>query len=186
MKRRPGLLAALSLALPLLAAPGPARAASSDDIIWMRVEVSRPGDDRAHVKVNLPLSLIEVVVDSIDKKEFLAEFESDHPSVDIAKMWREVRKMETDEFLTVETEKEHVRVWKDRDFFRLSIKAEEEGDEPVVQVKLPLDVMDYLFESKTRNWSFQDLVARLRPHLPVTLVEVNKDDDHVKIWLETE
>src|SRR5688572_30189422 len=105
MKRRPGLLAALSLALPLLAAPGHARAASSDDIIWMRVEVNRPGDDRAHVKVNLPLSLIEVVVDSIDKKEFLAEFESDHPSVDIAKMWREVRKMETDEFLTLETEK---------------------------------------------------------------------------------
>jgi hypothetical protein len=184
MKRRTGVLAALSLALPLLA-PGPARAASSDDVIWMHVEVNRPGTDRAQVKVNLPLSLIEVVVDSIDKKEFLSEFESDHPSIDIAKMWRDVRKMETDEFITVETEKEHVRVWKDRDFFRINIKEGDE-DEPVVQVKMPLDVMDYLFESKGRNWDFQDLVARLRPHLPVTLVEVNKDNDHVKVWLETE
>jgi hypothetical protein len=182
MKRRNGILAALALALPLLAVPGPARAASSDDI-WVRVEVNRPGSDRNHVKVNLPLSLLEVVVDSIDKREFMAEFESEHPSLDIAKMWKEIRRMEADEFLTVESEKEHIRVWKDRDFFRVSIREEDSSD-PIVEVRMPLEVMDYVFESKSRDWTFEDLVTRLRPHLPVTLVEVNKDNDHVRIWLE--
>jgi hypothetical protein len=181
MKRRNGALAALALALPLLAVPGNARAAGSEDV-WVRVEVNRPGTDRSQVKVNLPLSLIEVVVDSIDKREFMAEIESEH-SLDIAKMWREIRRMEAEEFLTVESEKEHVRVWKDRDFFRISIR-EEDADEPTVEVRMPLDVMDYVFESKGRNWKFEDLVSRLRPHLPVTLVEVNKKEDHVRIWIE--
>ncbi|MGH9870560.1 MAG: hypothetical protein ACREAA_20680 [Candidatus Polarisedimenticolia bacterium] len=173
---------ALGLALPLLAVSGAAPAAAADDVIWMRVEVDRDGSEHGLVKINLPISLVEVVVDSIDKRDFLAEIESEH-SIDIAKMWREIRRMEADEFLTVESDEEQVRVWKDRDYFRVNIREEDSSD-PTVQVKIPLDVMDYVFESK-RNWSFQDLVERVRPHLPLTLIEVNKDKEHVKIWLET-
>ena len=176
---------AMGSALPLLLMGGAPGAAPADDTVWMRVEVHRPDSDKAHVKISLPLSLIEVVDDSIDKRELIEEFESEHPSVDLQKMWKEVRRMETDEFLTVESDHESVRVWKDREFFRVNIKDENESNEPVVKVQIPLDVMDYLFE-KSRSWDFQQLVDRVRPHLPLTLVEVNKGDEYVKIWLGNE
>ena len=176
---------ALVLALPLLAVTGsPAMASrSDDDVIWLRVEVTDQGGEHTKVKVNMPLSLIEVVVDSIDKREFMANLHDEHPSLDIPRLWREIRKMEGDEFVTIESDKNFVRVWKDDEFFRINVR-EEEYTEPNIEVKVPLAVMDYLFESKGRELSFQDMVERLRGHLPLTLVTVKHQDESVRIWLE--
>lgn len=176
----------VGLALAALTLSGAAASAASrgeEDVIWMRVEVSKEGAENPKVKVNLPLSLIEVVVDSIDKREFMAQIEEGHPSLDIPKLWRSLRKMEGEDFLTVETDNEAVRVWKQDDLFRISVR-EGGASEPTIQVKIPLAIMDYLFESKSDELSFENLVNQLRGHLPLTLVTVDKDDERVRIWLE--
>ena len=149
----------------------------------MRVEVLDQGGEHQKVKVNVPLSLIEVVIDSIDKREFMSQIEEDHPSLDIPKLWREVRKMEGSDFITVESDKANVRVWKDRQYFRINVQ-EEGFSEPNVEVKLPLAIMDYVFETRSKDLNFQDLVDQLRGHLPITLVTAKHDDATVKIWLE--
>ncbi|HZI92944.1 MAG TPA: hypothetical protein VFE84_01770 [Patescibacteria group bacterium] len=178
-----GILAIPMLGIPLLTMTASPALASDKDVIWLRVEVNDQGGDHQKVKVNVPLSLIEVVVDSIDKREFMSNLEAGHPSLDIPKLWREVRKMEGSDFVTVESEKEHVRVWKDREFFRINVQ-EEGYSEPNIEVKLPLAIMDYLFESRTRDLNFQDLVDELRGHLPLTLVTVKHEENRIKIWLE--
>ncbi len=177
-------LAGLALAAALLAGAwmGATDATAAESVIWMRIEANNFKDEAGHVKVNLPLSLIEVVVDSIDKRDFMSEFEEDHPSLNIPKMWREIRKMDVDEFITVESEKENIKVFKDRDFFRISI-TEAEFDEPNIEVKLPLELMDYVFEGR-KNFDFQELVGRLRGHLPLTVVSAKHEGADVKIWLE--
>ena len=183
--RRP-LVLALALTLPLLALAGGRAAASDDDIIWMRVQVNDQGGEHTKVRVNLPLSLIEVVVDSIDRREFMAELEGKHPSLDIPKLWRQIRGMEGDEFVTVESDQEHIRVWKDKDFFRINVRAEK-SEEASVEVQIPLVVMDYLFDNlKEKTFSFQEMVEKLRGHLPLTLVQARHGEEHVKIWLEEE
>jgi len=177
--------AVLGLALtPLLALAGPI-AAASDDVIWLRVEVRDQGGEHSKVKVNLPLSLVELVIDSVDKREFMANIESEHPSLDIPRLWREVRKMEGDDFVSVETDNERIRVWKDHDFFRVNVK-EADYSEPNIEVKIPLEIMDYLFESKDKTFGFQEMVERVRGHLPLTLVQVRHENEHVRIWLEEE
>ncbi|HEY3174290.1 MAG TPA: hypothetical protein VGK94_00870 [Candidatus Polarisedimenticolia bacterium] len=175
---------AMALALPLLAVAGAPARASDKEIIWMRVQVFDQGGEHAKVKINLPLSLIEVVIDSIDKREFMAELEEEHPSLDIQKLWRQIRKMEGDDFVTIESDKENVRVWKDKEFFRINVR-EAGFDEPNIEVKLPLAIMDYVFEkADERSFSFQELVEQLRGHLPLTLVQVKHGEENVKIWLE--
>ena len=175
-------MAGLALAGALLAGwwSQPIQAAS-DSVIWMRIEANHM-DERGHVKVNLPLSLIEVVVDSIDKRDFMAELEEDHPSLNIPKMWREIRKMDVDEFITVESDKENIKVFKDRDYFRINV-TESGYSEPNIDVKLPLELMDYIFEGR-KEFDFQELVGRLRGHLPLTVVTAKHEGADVKIWLE--
>ncbi|HKY31893.1 MAG TPA: hypothetical protein VJV23_05095 [Candidatus Polarisedimenticolia bacterium] len=178
---------ALALSLPLSAASAPSLADDISDIVWMRIEVTESGRENAKVKINLPLSLIEVVVDSIDSRDFMAEIESKH-SLDIPKLWREIRRMEVDEFLTIETDGEDVKVWKDRDDFRINIRSDrirsgEDGDSQV-QVTIPLEIMDYVFEGRRKDFRFQEMVDRLRGRLPVTLVRVDGDREQVRIWLE--
>lgn len=176
---------ALAIALPLMVLSAAPTLAASKSVIWMRVEVLDQGGEHSKVKINLPLSLIEVVVDSIDKREFMAEFEEDHPSIDIKKLWGQIRKMDAQEFVTIESDEENVRVWKDNDFFRVNVKKAGEK-EANVEIKLPLAVMDYLFETSSKDLSYEDLVDSLRGHLPLTVVQVQGDDENVKIWLEEE
>jgi len=176
---------ALALSLPLMVFSAAPTLAAAKSVVWMRVEVLDQGGEHTKVKINLPLSLIEVVVDSIDKRDFMAEIEEGHPSLDIPKLWKEIRKMDAQEFVTVESDKENVRVWKDDEFFRVNIK-EEGHSEPNVEVKLPLVVMDYLFETSGKQLKFEELVDKLRGHLPLTVVEVQHEDEHIKVWLEEE
>jgi len=174
---------ALALALPLMTLPAAPVQAAGKSIIWMRVQVNDQGGEHTKVKINLPLSLIEVVVDSIDKREFMAQIEQEHPALDIKKLWGQIRKMDSQDFVTVESEKENIRVWKDNEFFRINVRHEGQN-EPSVEVKLPLAVMDYVFETDSKDLSFEDLVEKLRGHLPLTVVQVEHEDEHVKIWLE--
>jgi len=178
-----GILAIPMLAIPLLAMTGSPVSAADKNVIWLHVEVNDQAGEHQKVKVNVPLSLIDIVVDSIDKREFMSNLEEGHPSLDIPKLWREVRKMNGSDFVTVESEKEHVRVWKDNEFFRINVQ-EEGYSEPNIEVKLPLAIMDYVFESRTKDLNFEDLVDQLRGHLPLTLVTLKHEENRVKIWLE--
>ncbi len=180
------LAAPLLTTLAFLSAPIASAASSSrEDVIWLHVEVKDEGGDHTKVKINLPLSLIEVVVDSIDKREFMSHLEEQAPSLDIPRLWREIRKAELGEFVTVESDNEHVKVWKDRDAFRITVKEEGET-EPNMEVKIPLEIMDFVFNSKGKSFNFQELVESLRGHLPLTLVQGRHSDESVRIWLEEE
>jgi len=177
---------ALALAMPLMVlAASPARAsASHDDLVWLRLEAQGLDHDDARVMIKVPLSLIEVVIDSVDKKGFLNEIEREHPSLDIAKMWRKIRKLDLEEFMTIETEKESVRVWKDLDFFRVNI-TEMDHDEAKVKLQIPLELMDYVFEANdSGRFDFHEMLDQIRHHLPLTLVQVDERDKSVRVWLE--
>ena len=173
--------------IALAASASMAQSAPANDLMWLRVEITDGDADQPRVKVNLPLSLIEVVIDSVDTREFLINIEQEHPSLDIRKLWREVRRMKEQDFLTVESDHELVRVWKDDDFFRINVRKadEEDEDRSRVELTIPLDVMDYLLEGgRGREFSFQGLVERLRGHLPLTLARIQDDGHLVKIWIE--
>ena len=125
---------------------------------------------------------MEVVAESIDPGEMLREVRSEH-GIDIVKIWKQVRDMDLSEFVTIDSDEMKMKVYKDRDYFRVS--GQEVGHESAnIEVKIPIQLIDYFLDESREAFRLSDLVNAVQGHLPLTLVEVTKDDAHVKVWLE--
>jgi len=182
MKSRTFGLAAAAAAL-LVLTPFAAAAASTDEpLLMLRVDVSGKGSDIPHVKVSLPLSLIDVVIDSVDINSIAKDVKSKH-EIDIRKLWREIRNAKVDEFVTVEKDNNKVKVYKEGETFRVSVQ-EPDYDSPNVEIRIPFSVMDYLTEEHEGGLKLSDMVAGLKSTLPLTIVEAHHDGENVKVWIE--
>lgn len=168
----------LAVAAVLLTAT-PAAAGSE---LWLRVDVTRQGDEAGRVKINVPLSLMEVVIESAEGGKLFSPLDVAKGHVDIGKMWQAIRDMNSDEIMTVEAEDEVVKVWKDREYFRVDVHDADEGTD--VEVKIPIGLMDYLFNTQRTGFNFQELVGTLRGYAPLQLVKVASDNENVSIWIE--
>jgi hypothetical protein len=170
------------VALAFVAAASVGILSAKESAIWLHVQVSETGSTTPKVTINMPLSLIEVVIESADAGDILKEIKSEK-GIDLAKLWRQLRDADMDEFVTIDAEEAKVKVYKDRRNFRLTVEDLEHG-EGNVEVRIPFEVMDYLFEEEHEDFKLSDLVGALRGDLPLVLVEANHDGDMVKVWLE--
>ena len=175
---------ALTIACAFAAPAVPAAPPASDaDLLWLRVEVTGHGESGTpRIKINVPLSLMEVVVESLDGKSIFDHLDSGQGRIDIRKMWQSIRDMNIDEFLTIEGEGESVKVYKDREFFRVDVRKEEGSEE--VEIKIPIGLMDYFFDAQQKRFDFQELVSALRRHAPLQIVRVESREESVSIWIE--
>jgi len=148
----------------------------------LRVDVNGNGADAPKVRVSLPISLIEVVVESVDTSHVMRDLKTDK-GIDIKKLWRELKNANVDEFVTVEKESEKVKVYKERDTFRVSIQ-EEGNDSPNIEIRIPFSIMDYLTESHDDGFKLSEMIAGLKTQLPLTIVEAHHDGQNVRVWLE--
>jgi len=169
----------LAVAVALLAAQVPAAAS---DALWLRVDVTRSGDEGGRIKINVPLSLMEVVIESADGEKFFHPMDVANGHIDIAKMWQSIRDMASEEIVTIEAEDEVIKVWKDREYFRVDVNDADEG--ATVEVKIPIGLMDYMFNSERTGFDFQALVRTLRGYAPLQLVKVVSNDENVAVWIE--
>ncbi len=149
---------------------------------WLHVRVT-DGDEK--VSVNLPLDLIESVLEHVDCDEFSGgavhiedqEFDKKLLSsiVDAAK------KSKDGNFVVVESDDEQIRVRKQGQEIRVEV---EEGDESVL-VRIPLKVAEALMGGGEDEL---DLVAGLRElskHGGSTLVTVEGDGEQVRVWVDS-
>lgn len=170
----------LAVAVTLLVTP-PAAAANTSDL-WLRVDVTKAGEESGRIKINVPLSLMEVVIESTDGAKMFSPMDVAKGHVDIAKMWQSIRDMASEEIMTIEAEDEVVKVWKDREYFRVDVHDANEGTD--VEVKIPIGLMDYLFNQEHTKFDFQELVGTLRGYAPLQLVKVVSNDENIAIWIE--
>lgn len=172
-------LAAGALVVLLAAQP----AAAVEPAIWLNVEVRDGMSDSPKVRINIPVSMMEVMVSSLDTAGIFEDLNSDH-GIDLAELWRNLRDAETDEFVRVDTEEAKIQVFKEMDTLRV-VMQETGYDEPNVQVRLPFAVMDYVVEGKEMGeFRLSELMDRLRGHLPLVIVEAVHQDESVRVWLE--
>lgn len=172
-------LAACALVALLAAQP----AAASGPAVWLNIEVIEKMADSPKVRINVPLSMMEVMVDSLDAAGMFSDLHSDH-GVNMAELWRNLRDADTDEFVRIDSEEAQVQVFKEMDLLRVVVK-ERGFDEPNIQLSLPFAVMDYLVEgAEMGEFRLSEMVERLRGHLPLVVVDAFKDGESVRIWLE--
>ena len=157
------------------------------DPIFLKLTVQEKGYTEPNVKVNIPLSLIEVVADAIneeelvDMEEILAEI--NHEGVDLRKLWEGVKQLGPTDFVEIKDHGEHVKVWKDHDSFRITV-TDDGSSEPKVLVTFPLMIVDTILGDGTRPITLDNIVKALKQAGPMQFVEVHDNGEHVKIWLE--
>jgi len=171
-------------ALALIALAGWQAAVADEPTIWLNVEVKGSSEGAApKVKINMPISLIEVVINSIDTTEVMQHLKTEK-GIDLSSLWQNLRDADVDEFVSIDSGDEQVKVFKEGQTLRVTMK--EAGlSEPNVQIRIPFTVMDYLVEGATqKEFRLSQLVEQLRGNLPLVLVEADHQGENVKIWIE--
>ena len=75
---------------------------------WFKILVTNKDGDKEKVKISLPISLVEIMINSCPEEEFKV----DHGChIDISKVWNELKKAGPLALVEVEDHGETVKIW---------------------------------------------------------------------------
>lgn len=173
------------LALALLVASFAAPLAGQKKDPWFHVEVKENKTEPEYVKVNLPMSMVDVALNVIQDKKFnKGQFKlpTDEVSVaDMRKIWNELRKAEKAEFVTVEKKNETVRVAKDGNYVVIKVT---ENQKQKVDLKVPVAVIDALLAGSGEELDIKAGLAAMQKQNVGEILTINDNDTHVRIWID--
>lgn len=174
-------------ALAIAAALAIGGAFADDDTLWLHVRVTEGGDDGEHVRVNVPLSLVEEVLPLIDAEGLsggrVKIDEADLEDTDFRAIWQAVRDSRDAEFVTVKGPDENVRVAKENGLIVVSVRPGG-GESESVDVRVPLDVVDALFSAGPGEIDVLAAVRALGRHTDGDLVTVTGPNETVRVWID--
>lgn len=198
------LLAVLLRAAPIAQAAQAAPAAAKTDTApgverWLHVAVTSKSDDGERVKVNVPISLARVVLNSIQKGKLnhgIVHIDNAHvDDIDIRAILKAVKTAQDGEFVTVEARDANVQVRKqagmllihvvDRSGKHVHIDRDKPVREENVDVRVPLEVADALFSGATDELNVSAALEVLSRHDRLELVTVNDSENTVRVWMDT-
>ena len=176
---RRNLVLPVAFLVPTLAVAG--------DPAFLHLTVQEKGYNEPNVKVNIPLSLIDVVADAI-KDDDVVKIDGvlddiEREGIDIRKLWTGLKDLGPTDFIEIENEDDHVKVWKDREAFRITI-TEKGQSEPKVLVTFPLAIVESVIGDGSQPITLKGIVAQLKKAGPMQFVEIHDEGEHVRIWLE--
>lgn len=153
---------------------------------WIHVEVNEGGDDASHVKVNLPLSLVEVAMDAVPEKvlergHIRLHSEEDFDVEDLRRMWNELRATGDTELVSVEKEDETVSVRRQGDRVLVNVEQGKGNEKTLVQV--PVSVVDALLSGEGQELNLKGAISALKS-LRGEIVRVDDGGDKVRIWID--
>jgi hypothetical protein len=178
-KLLPGTILLLLAATVALAAPAER---------WLHVRVEKTGEDGEIVRINLPLRVAEKVLPAIEAHELeggkLRIHHARIHGVDIRAVLEAVKTMEDGEFLTVESQKENVRVAKQGGY--LLVMVDDRGEKAErVDVKIPLRVVEALLSGEEDELNLLAAVQALSEHGDEVLVTVESENETVRVWVDS-
>ena len=158
---------------------------------WIHVEVQEGGDDDTQVRVNLPLSVVQVALEAAPKKFLedgkihLNHMNHDIDVEDLRKMWEELSAVGDAEFVSVEGDDETVRISREGDVFRIVVDERKEGANEQVRVEVPVAVLDALFSGEGESLNLRDALEELKT-LRGDIVRINTGDGDtkVRVWID--
>ncbi len=192
MKRNLGVLVVLAFVLAM------SHATAADR--WVHVKVIENGEDGERVRINIPLSLAEKVLPTVkaDKlrngKIKVDEFTTD--GVDLRALLEAVRDAQDNEYVTVDSRHETVRVAKQGGFMLVKVQEmPEEGKKAVhdggrkhsseVNIKIPFPVVEALLSGEKDEINVVAGLRALDNYQNLDLVTVNDEDSAVRIWVDS-
>jgi hypothetical protein len=174
------LFAAL-LALTLGAAPLQAQTP------WIHVEVDENEEDASHVKVNLPLSVVEIALEAAPEKIVeggrirVHHIDEDIDVYDLRRMWNELRSAPDSELVSVQKKDQTVSIRRQGDQILIEVDDREGRDTAHIQV--PVRVVDALFSGEGQELNVKEAISQLKG-LRGDIVRVDDGETKVRIWID--
>jgi hypothetical protein len=184
MKRN--LLIFSVLALVSAAALNAAVAAQEQGERWLHIRVDDAEGKGEKVRVNLPLSLTEKVLPAVKTAELRAgRLRVGHHGVrevDLRAIVEALKTTRDGEFLTVESEKENVRVAKQGGYLIVQVRGADQN----VDVKIPMRVVEALLDTDDPNEvNLAAAVRALAEHGDIIIVDAREKKETVRIWIDS-
>ena len=152
---------------------------------WFHVEVKENKAEPEYVKVNLPMSMVDVALNVIKDKKFHnghMKLPTDEISLtDMRKIWAELRKTGSAEFVTVEQKNETVRVAKDGNYVVVKVT---EDKKPKVDLRIPVGVVDALLAGTGDELDVKAALIAMQKQGVGDILTVNDRETRVRIWID--
>ncbi len=181
--------AALVLLTAATGLPPIASAQAAQTERWLHVRVDNQVAKGEMVRVNLPLSLAEKVLPTINKDRLhngrITIHEADMNGVNLRALLDALRTTRDGEFVTVQGTSGDVRVVKQAGYLLVHVRGNKDATNKRVEIRMPLTVVDALLSSSGNEL---DLVAALRAlgaQGDTELVSVKDEKSTVRIWLDS-
>lgn len=182
---KPNPYRALSLAAGLVLSAG---AASADTQRWLHIKVHEQNGDHACVSVNLPVTMIEKVAPLVESKSMhghrLRIDDADFDGADLREIWRAMKEAGDGHYVTVDSDRDNVRVKKEGGFMFIQATDHGRRDERV-DVKIPLTVVDALFSGEGDDLDVGAAMRALASAGEGEFVTATSEDATVRIWVDT-
>ena len=152
---------------------------------WLHIRVEEDGSDGERVSINIPLSLVEAILPTIETNDLRGgRIRLDHGNlddIDLREILEALQDAPDAEFVTVQSRHETVRVAKEAGF--LIVRADDDGDR--VNVRLPLAIVDAMLSSGDDELDLIAALHALAEYDAGDLVTVESDDSFVRIWIDS-
>ncbi len=176
-----GPLLAASLTLAFTAAPLQAQSP------WIHIEVDENDADESHVKVNLPLSVVQIALEAAPEKIVddgrirMRHFDEDLDVDDLRRMWNELRSATESDWVSVQERDETVSIRREGD--QVLVEVDDRKDKDSVRLQLPVAVVDALFSGDGEELNLKEAIAALKS-LRGDIVRVDNGETKVRIWID--
>ena len=159
---------------------------------WVHIKVEDGGANGEIVRVNVPLALAEKVLPAINTKELrggkVKWDQAKIEEVDVRAILEAVRTAPDNEFVTVESKRNHVRVAKSAGHLLVKVqewKGANKEKQETVDVSIPFPVIDALLSGGKDELDVLAAVRALGTIGDTVLVTGNDKDSKVRIWVDS-
>jgi hypothetical protein len=159
-----------------------AQAASKE---WLHIHVDETKNDAEKVRINIPLSLIEVMVPLIEEEAIkdgqININDREISTKELKKLWAAVKEEGDAEFVTVEKRGENVRIFTQNNFLNVQSTKDIEGK---VNIKIPLAIVDAMLSGPENQLNLAAAVKALKDSGVRDLITVESDNSKVLVWID--
>jgi len=175
------------------AAASPAVEASAGGSAWLHIRVDETHGGKAgkgsKVRVNVPLSVVEAVLESapqkfVDKgriKLDMGKNDHDLSLEEMRRVWKELKDAGDTELVSVEEEDEHVTVARKGDL--VQVRVTNDKDQEQVHVDVPVNLVDAMLAGDSESVDVQAVIRELRSRRG-DIVRVTDKNSAVRIWID--
>lgn len=156
---------------------------------WLHVRVDNAEAKGEMVRVNVPLSLAEKALPTINNDRLhdgkVTIHQANVNGVDLRGLLDAVRTARDGEFVTVQGTTGDVRVAKQAGYLMVHVREDKEASQKRVEIRVPLTVVDALLSAGNNELDLVAAMRALRASGDSELVMVKDKKNTVRIWLDS-